>query len=312
MSLFKKKPAKKKLSGTSKISQLNSPYRKTIFNPQEKKLKKHKKTSLYNIKPARLKNKSDQNKGKALLATILSIGIIAYGIYALFFSDIFLINNFIVQEEGTIIDNNKEINTILQQIIDKNVLLINEKELIDNIKAAHPEIENVSVKKILPATIKIQYDKYPTVANLVNIVENVQKKFLMDSQGFLVEENTEHPDLPHIYYETGQFLEVRNSFLGDPDQSQKRLTQIVNSIKLFEEKFAMKILYADYKKTEREVDLQTEKYFTVMIDLEKDINRQIEKLKKALPKLDIYNEPLVYIDLRISGTNTEKVIYKKK
>ena len=48
-----------------------------------------------------------------------------------------------------------------------------------------------------------------------------------------------------------------------------------------------------------------------MIDLEKDLLRQIEKLKKALPKLDIYNEPLLYIDLRISGTNTEKVIFKR-
>ncbi|MBU0667873.1 FtsQ-type POTRA domain-containing protein [Patescibacteria group bacterium] len=312
MSLFKKKAGKKTFGDSSKISQLSSPYRKTIIAPRGKKTKKNRKTSLAKIPPARLKNTSQRSRGKTLLATILSIGIIAYGIYAVFFSDFFLINNFIVEEEGTIIDNNKEINTILQKTIDKNIVLLSDKELIDNIKTAHPEIETVTVKKIFPSTIKIEYRKYPTVANLVNIVEGVQKKFLVDSQGFLVEENTEHPDLPHIYYETGEFLEVRNSFLSDPRQSQQRLTQIVNAIKLFEEKFAMKILYAAYKKQEREVHLQTEKYFTVMIDLEKDLNRQIEKLKKALPKLDIYNEPLVYIDLRISGTNTEKVIYKRK
>lgn len=312
MSLFKKKTGKKTFGSSSKISQLNSPYRKTVIAPRGKTARKNRKTSLAGVHPASLKNKAQINRGKALLATLLSIGIIVYGIYAIFFSDFFLINNFIVEEEGTIIDNNREINTVLQKAIDKNLVLLDGKELINEIKAVHPEIETVAVKKIFPSTVKIEYKKYPTVANLVNIVEGVQKKFLVDSQGFLVEENTEHPDLPHIYYETGEFLEVRKSFLGDPGQSQKRLTQIVNAIKLFEEKFAMKILYASYNRKEREVHLQTEKYFTVMMDLEKDLNRQIEKLKKALPKLDIYNEPLVYIDLRISGTNTEKVIYKRK
>lgn len=314
MALFQRKPKKKKTSRSSNISKLRSPYRKKVDSPKRRKKKKIKSTrsSSRLVPPARLKNSSERNKAKTLLAIVLSVGILTYSIYALFFSDFFLIENFTIEEEGTIIDDNEDMNTILRSALGKNLVLYSEKDIVRKMREAQPEIENIEVKKIFPDSLKIEYDKYPTVANLVNIVDIVQKKFLVDSQGFLVEENTEHPDLPHIYYETPEFLEVRNSFLNDPARSQERLTQITNAIKLFEEKLGMQILYAEYKNQEREVHLQTEKHFYVMLDLEKNLVRQIEKLKKALPKLDIYNEPLVYIDLRISGTNTEKVIFKRR
>lgn len=311
MAFFKKKTGKKKLGNLSNISQLRSPYLKTNVPSIKKKNKKIRKAA-HIVPPARLKNPSERGKGKTVLALFLSAVIIIYGTYAVFFSDFFLIETYEVVEEGTVIADNERINTILQKTLGKNLVLISEEELIQKIKDQHPEIEKLQVKKIFPDKVKIEYTKYPTVANLVNIVDIVQKKFLIDSQGFLVEENIEHPDLPHIYYKTNEFLQVRSSFLSDSKISRDRLTQIINAIKLFEEKFAIKILYAEYKNQEREVHLQTEKHFYVMIDLEKDLNRQIEKLQKALPKLDIYNEPLVYIDLRISGTNTEKVIFKRR
>ena len=312
MAFFKRKKSKKKRSGNSStISQLRSPYRKKIDTPKKRKTKRTNSSATI-VPPARLRNKSESNKGKTILAIVLATGIISYSLYAAFFSDFLLIENFTVVEEGTIIDDNEEMNTILRRTLSKNLILLNEEEIVQKIKEQQPEIEKVDIKKVFPDSIKVEYEKYPTIANLINIVDIVQKKFLVDSQGFLVEENIEHPDLPHIYYETSEFLEVRNSFLSSDTRSQERLTQIVNAIKLYEEKFAMSILYAEYKHQEREVHLQTEKHFYVIIDLEKDLVRQIEKLKKALPKLDIYNEPLVYIDLRISGTNTEKIIFKRR
>jgi hypothetical protein len=50
----------------------------------------------------------------------------------------------------------------------------------------------------------------------------------------------------------------------------------------------------------------------VWLDMQKPIEEQLKKLKKALVKLDIYTESLEYIDLRISGTNGDKIIYKRK
>ena len=42
-----------------------------------------------------------------------------------------------------------------------------------------------------------------------------------------------------------------------------------------------------------------------------ELDTQLNKLKKALPRLNIYEESLDYIDLRISGIDGEKVIFKK-
>ena len=311
MPLFKKKP-KKKYGSKSNISLFRSPYRKKIITPRKKLLKSKKRAKTLVQSTTRRRQIPKTSKGKILLTIILSSCILAYGLYSVFISDNFLVEEFIIVEEGTIIDNYEKMNTILQKMIGKNIVLINDEEIVEIIKKEHPEIENVTIKKVFPRSIKIEYEKFPVTANLINTVEGIQKKFIIDSQGFLVEENTEHPDLPRIYLETNVFLEVRNSFLTSKKRSQERLTQIMTAINLFEEKFAIKINYADYKKDEREIHLHTEKHFYVMIDLERDINRQIEKLKKALPKIDIYNIPLVYIDLRISGTDTEKVIFKKR
>jgi hypothetical protein len=64
-------------------------------------------------------------------------------------------------------------------------------------------------------------------------------------------------------------------------------------------------------KQARELHLLTERHFTVWLDLTQDLNIQLTKLKKSLGNtFNIYEMPLDYIDLRISGQNGEKVIYK--
>lgn len=317
MPLFKRKRktsqvSKKKIGKSSNISELRSPYLKKLGTPPKRKRNRSSKSYQSLIPPARLKTKNTSGKGKFFLALILSLVIITFSIYSIFFSDYFLIDDYQIEEEGTLIDNYEDLNVILKQTLGQNLILLNDNLIISEIKEKHPEFESIKLKKVFPKSIKIEYEKYPTVANIVNIIDGIQKKFLIDSQGLLVEENIEQLDLPHIYLETGEPLIVRNTFLTDPKRSKERLTYILNAIYLYEEKFGMKVLYAEFKPREREIHLHTEKYFYVIIDMGKDLNRQIEKLKKALAKLDIYNEPLVYIDLRISGTDTEKVIYKRK
>lgn len=307
--VFTRKP-KRRRGKTAKISKLNTPYRQRPFR-NSKKL--HRSRSLPVVPYAsRLKDNKSSHKFKLIMATILSLLIIIFSIYGIFFSNYFHVEKFIIEEQGTVIDDYQKMRAILTSVLDQNIILLSEEGLILKIKQNHPELEKIVIRKIFPDTIKIEYEKFPTAANLINIVNGIQKRFLLDSQGFIVEENIEQFDLPYIYLATETPLTVRENFLSTTEKSAKTLTYILNSIYLFEEKFGIKILHADYLPIEREIHLDTEKYFTVMIDMQKNLNRQIEKLKKALPKLDIYNTPLLYIDLRISGTDTEKVIYKTK
>jgi len=303
------KKKKKKEGQHSNISKLKSPYlKKAFFSKKSKFITESRMARM--LPPARIKPRS--NKWKKVLAAILAIGIIGYAIYAFFFSDNFLVQKYKVEEKGTIIETNEVINGLLSAKIGQNLTLLNEDRLINEIKAAQPEINKVSIKKIFPDTVIAQYEKYPTVANITNIVNGIQKKFLVDSQGFLTEENTDNPNLPYIKIETAIPMEIRTTFLTDAKRSAERLDYIIKAINLYEEKFGMKIIYSQLKLREREVHLYTEKYFFVMMDMEKDLALQLEKLKKALSKLDIYTVPLLYIDLRISGSDFEKVIYKRK
>jgi hypothetical protein len=302
---------KKKQGKSSRISKLISPYRQRAI-PDTSRYKKAR--SLPTI-PYASRLKSDSGFGhrfKTVVSIILSLGIIIYGTYAVFFSDFFLIDNYVIEEKGTIMEDYQKMRSILTQIMGKNIVLLNENDLITEIKNFHPEMAKIRVVKLFPKTVKIEYEKYPTVANLVNIVDGIQKRFLLDSQGFILEENTEQLNLPYIYFKTKTPLFVRQNFLEGPQKSMERLKYILDSIYLFEEKFSIKVLYAEFLPVEREIHLRTEKYFDVLIDMQKNLNRQIEKLQRAHPILDMYNMNLTYIDLRISGTDTEKVIFKRK
>ncbi len=307
MPLFNFKKGKKE-GQKSRIAKFRSPYLKKFPTPEGKGIRQRR-TSLI-IPPARIKPPS--NKGKKILAGLLALGIAGYAMYAVFFSDYFLIKKHVVEEEGTIIETNDTINQILEGKIGQNLVLLNEDDLIRAIKTAQPEINKLDIRKNFPDTVTVAFEKFPTTANIINIVGGIQKKFLVDSQGLLTEENSENPNLPYIKIETAAPMEVRKPFLPDQKSAEERLTYAIQAINLFEEKFGMKILYAEMKLREREIHLYTEKYFYVMLDMEKDLAGQLDKLKKVLSKLDIYTVPLLYIDLRISGTDYEKVIFKRK
>ena len=308
MPLFPTSKKKKKEGKVSNISKFRSPYLKKLTSGEGKIIRK--KHGNLIIPPARIKTPS--NRPKKILAAVLSTGIAAYAIYAIFFSDFFLIKKYKVEERGTIIETNEIINQLLEDKMGQNLVLLNEEQLIGEINTAQPEISKINVKKNFPDTITLEFEKFPTTANIINIVNGIQKKFLVDSQGLLTEENTENPNLPYIKMETKDPLQVRTTFLADGKRAAQRLNYIIQAINLYEEKFGMKLLYVEYKLREHEVHLYTEKYFYVMLDMEKDLAEQLEKLKKALSKLDIYSEHLLYIDLRISGTDYEKVIFKRR
>ncbi len=91
-----------------------------------------------------------------------------------------------------------------------------------------------------------------------------------------------------------------------------KLDYILDTKAYFEDKFGLRVVEVEYKKTAREIHLITEKNFAIWIDIQVSYEDQLKKLKKTLVKLDIYNEPLEYIDLRIAGGHGDKIIYKRR
>lgn len=294
----------KKSSGTSsKIASLRSPYMKKPASPGKffKRGKRKKTLVMPTIQPKTI------SKAKNLLILLIVVAALAGLTYLIGFSHFFDIKSWEISEDGVKVTNDEDLNSLLKKQKYKNLVFFDEIQLANQVKTIHPEVKKVVVKKIFPTKIKVEIEKYPIIANIVNVVQGIQKKFLIDGQGFLAEENIENPDLPYIKVFTNEVYAIHTTAID-----QDKLNYILNAIGLFQSKFTMKVLNAEYYVREREVHLQTEKNFMVWIDMEKDLNMQLDKLKKAFPKLNIYNTPLEYIDLRISGTDNEKVIYKPR
>ena len=304
---------KRPVAGKTSIAQKDSPYlNKPLFGNFRKKRVFKRSPGMLIDPPARLKQ-NKPSKIKKIILCILCLFILGGSVYLLFFTDIFLIDDYQIYDDGTQITNNLPLNSLItQSLLNQNLLVYNADQLTQEILDQNPQYKAVVAKKVFPHSIKIDLEKYPVAANIINQIIspdglNVQKKFLVNSNGMIIMENDENPELPYIKVSTEQAFS-----LNEQPLTQAQLEYIIKLTNLFEEKFGIKVVEAEYLKKAREIHLRTEKDFTVWFDINKDMVSQIDKLKRALLKLDIYKTPLEYIDLRISGTNAEKVIYKKR
>jgi len=305
---------KRRVFGKTVIAETANPYHNKLnfLSGFGKKKRLRKTTSNLITPPARLTS-NKPSKWRRVLLGLLILFITGGLTYLTFFTDALEISQFEIFEDGTQITNNLKLNDIAtQNLLNQNLLLFNESNLVNQILQADPEYKTVSVKKLFPKDIQIDLEKYPVAANIVDVIQGadgiqIQKKYLVNTNGMIIMENDENPELPYITVQTEQAYN-----LNDFPLDQEKLDYIIKLTNLFEEKFGIKVIEAIYLKKAREVHLRTEKGFTVWFDLTKDMLPQIDKLKKALPKLDIYKTPLQYIDLRITSANAEKVIFKSR
>ena len=246
-------------------------------------------------------------KAKFLIWTTL-FGIILAIIYWLYFSNFFLVNEIRLAERDIAQEDlASQIQAVLQDQIGENLISIDVDELTRTTKEKFPEIETIKLSKNYPKTIEIQFNQFPLVANVVHESANVKKNYIINSVGRIMKEDFENPSLPDIYiYEE----EPANPKVAIIDAN--KLLYILESVIYFEDKFGMQINSVEYLRVAREIHLRTERDFEIWLDIQVGIDDQLKKLKKAVVKLDIYNESLEYIDLRIAGANGDKIIYRRK
>lgn len=303
----------KKKRPTSRINTSKSPYigNHQINKINRKKKPKSTKSSLIQSLNSKSKTKPSIKSIRKTLLLFLISALFVFSIYLIYFSDFFKTRTVKFFEDNIHITENLKVNDLLrEQIFLKNLLTTELTPLKNQLLESFPEYETINFQKQFPDTLIIKADKYAVVGNFINIIKNpdgtkIQKKFQINSHGNLINENEEIPELPYIIVESPEILQLKSTPIPE-----LHLKQILQAIELYEEKLGMQVLEVEYYRTEREIHLKTEKLFYIWLDLTKPILTQIEKLRKALPKLDIYNTPILYIDLRISGPNAEKIIYK--
>lgn len=256
-----------------------------------------------------IQNRKPKSRFRKILILFFILVIIGISSWAIFFSDIFLIREITVSEdENDIADNTDQIRSYVENAYGKNLLTLKTEEIRENVLNSEPNIQSLKIKKVFPHTLKIEFAQYPMAANLINTVKDgTQQKFLLNTNGYATQENLDNPNLPYMKTKTEEPLKK-----GDQVLDQKKLEYILSAIQYFEEKFGMKIIEIQYLNVEREVHLKTEKQFYIWLDMNIQYQKQLDKLRRVTPKLDYFKTPLEYIDLRISGTNGDKIIYKKR
>ncbi|MFC1655780.1 cell division protein FtsQ/DivIB [Patescibacteria group bacterium] len=303
MAFFKKKKRRRgKAKTQSRIQEIRSPYsHRKLAN---KKLPKKSRNKRYSGE-LKLSHKHPLPLKKWLILGVTIIAVV-FALYMVIFTNFFQLRQWKIYGDD-IIQEESKFEEFLAVHKDKNLAFLDTGKIESNIKSQYPEIKNLKLKKVFPDTLIMEYENFSEVANVFNLVEDTQKKFVINEIGLLVQQDFENPNLPYIKIRTEKVMELNEFALP-----REKLEYVLDSIYDFEDLFGMKVLDAEYKLTEREVHIKTDREFIIWLDTALTTLEQYDKLKKALPKLNIYNDSLEYIDLRISSVNGQRVIFKRR
>jgi hypothetical protein len=304
MAFFKRKKRRKiKAKSKSRIQEIRSPYAHRKSVGKKRLPKKAKKTKYSGNLKLSYRNSLPVKKW---LFYGLGIIVVLAVLYTTIFTNFFQLKQWKIYGDD-IIQENSKFEEFLAVHNGKNLAFLDTGKIETTIKSQYPEIKNLRIKKMFPDTLIMEYENFPEVANLFNIIGDTQKKFIINEIGLLVQQDFENPMLPYIKIKTEKALQLNESAIP-----REKLEYLLDSIYEYEDLFGMKVLDAEYKVEEREIHLKTEREFIIWLDTSLTLQEQYGKLKKALSELNIYTESLEYIDLRISSVSGERIIFKRK
>ncbi len=268
-------------------------------------------------KPSRNIRRFEAFKARASLYTKIFIAVFLSGaaVYVIFFTDFFTIAKIEIKGGQETLEEQKIVNDYLQEYLGGNILAFNPNTHEENLMKDLNYLKTLQIYRVLPRTVIAKLETYPPAANIkIDRPDGSSRFYVVNELGYTSNIGVANDTLPTIAMDvTGTDLEITE----DPQINAQiipadALKSIIESKTGFEGKFNLQILETEYLKRARELHFYTELHFYVWIDMTQDIDTQLAKMKKALTKLNIYESPLEYIDLRISGRDGEKVIYKLK
>lgn len=247
-------------------------------------------------------------KIRKIATLLLILAASGFIVYAILFSNYFTITDISLKNKEIENQNIAEkIKNTISKTIGKNIIFINTKDLEVKVLTSFPELEKVTLEKNYPHTILIEFSEYPLVANVINESSTVKKSYILNAVGYAVKEDYEDKNLPYVRIKSEEPINTKTVII-----ETSKLTYLLNAKSYFEDKFGMRVVEILYKPVAREMHLFTEKNFYIWLDIQRPYEQQFKKLKKALVKLNIYQNAFSYIDLRITGNNGDKIIYKRR
>jgi len=274
----------------------------------KKSFKTKKKKSVFSSSKTILKNKFFWT---GFLFLILGGGFC----YLLFFSSIFQIKKVEIVQDSKI--SSEEIKDIVWQNVNRNILLANFNQIINDLLEKYPQLKNVQIKKKLPDKLEIQIQERKTAA----ILEKKDFPFRIQPEfSFFGNFNKEKNQEYYLIDEEGVVFEKSNNISSDALIIKKQIRdKNVNLGKEYVKKEIMeKILkIKDEEKigvkeitiiSNERLNAKTAESWEIYFSLKKDLNLQLLELNILLEeKLSLKErENLKYVDLRF-----DKIYFKK-
>lgn len=221
--------------------------------------------------------------------------------YILFFSDYFSIKTIDVIRNDSWVN----INLVYKSVEDVRytpIIFADKKAIEDKIMSYQPNINSITINKILPNNLKIVLWSYKEIFYF----ENENKKFLaLENWSVIPTPSVDKKDVVEIkWLWTIWILDYKVIF--NP-LHLKRIKEAIDSVKT--KNSFVKIKQLTYYKKEWELHIKTDDDIIIIFDLTKQINVQIEKLNIFYKKYqNVIKAWVIYVDLRIN----EKLIYCTK
>lgn len=248
------------------------------------------------------------------LLICMSITLAGICVGVIFFSSFFVVSDIVVIRDKVFVEPQK-IEQSMRPVIGKNIFLVSDSQIQEELAKMFPTIQRVEVNKLYPRTIQVHVFSWPMIAQ-INYKDGSGTGFLLSENGYIVpnvlvrEEQTNDSDKPRDLIK----MLVPRYGTDDPEQAvllqlaklepgkhfidQQLLNKIRFSLDVYEKNFQAPVNHIVYLPFEREIHLYIGKT-AILLWLDADVETQLYKLKTAEPKLNLTNDSLAYVDLRV-------------
>jgi len=221
------------------------------------------------------------------------LGLILILVYALFFSDLFLVQNLEISGNHFV-----ETEAIKEKIMPDgnrlNWLAFGAGRLSGQLKNSFSEIDEVTFERVWPSTLQVTITEQDTPI----IWQTNNQQFLITRRGYVYD--TMRPGVTALVVKDEKNLPVR---VGERILTEDFVNFVTKLASSLPRKTGLTVQQVRVPETTFEIEVETNQSYYLIFDTDLSLDRQLENLAKSLNYLD---EGTVYVDLRVP----DRVFYK--
>ncbi len=230
---------------------------------------------------------------KKIFYLILTLVILMFLVYGIFFSAFFEVKN--IDLKGTNLVDGEKVKKVVQFALndENNIFLYDSPMISKKIKENFPLISEVTIQKGIPDTIRVLVNERKPVI----VWQTGDKKYLVDKEGlsYLGADANNSKDLPVII--DSQSIPVK---LSDKVASRNFIDFVRETIEKITPRTGLKIKELKINDTTFDLVVVTSDGFIVLFDTTRSSETELDDLHRVMSHLS-RAKPKEYIDLRVEG-----------